>query len=300
VVCGDCHLDWFRFSVAIIFLDYIKPEHVFDLTNIGLADGWKRILFSRDGHVNLDVPIVSTIATWKKLGLIREQNMVLRKAESESHSQMLHQGTLRSYQRFVHRVSYQHTLFRKSKPAFIVASFVVLSSSLELIGLFFQKNNSPPDWISPAITAPACQDRNMTSCIKFCNTPNLNMSDRAKAEFCGWSPSGHTLLPWLSIPAGVILLYFLALMNSQFAPNTPLPRITKSIREKEMTLDTTVDITDGISTRSATNPLDMAFGMHSVMERLLNRTLPAPDYAKPKGDVYKDITLQLLDTMWSL
>jgi hypothetical protein len=44
----------------------------------------------------------------------------------------------------------------------------------------------------------------------------------------------------------------------------------------------------------------MVFGMQSVIEKLLNRTTSPPDYKKPKMDVYRDMTVHLLEVMPSL
>jgi hypothetical protein len=70
VVCGDMHLNWSQFALAMISIDYIRPEYVFDATNAGPWDGWKKVFSNRDRNTHLDVPIIPTVATWKKIALI--------------------------------------------------------------------------------------------------------------------------------------------------------------------------------------------------------------------------------------
>ena len=83
-------------------------------------------------------------------------------------------------------------------------------------------------------------------------------------------------------------------------PNAPFPRVTKLVREHELNEDAVNDLADGISTRQTTNPLDMAFGMQCVIEKLLNFTSSPPDYKKRKMDLYRDMTVHLLEAMPSL
>jgi len=58
--------------------------------------------------------------------------------------------------------------------------------------------------------------------------------------------------------------------------------------------DTTLYLADEMLNRKATEPLDMAFGLRSVIGRLREREmLPAPDYSLLEEQVYKSLTLDL-------
>ncbi len=126
------------------------------------------------------------------------------------------------------------------------------------------------------------------------------MTERLNAFYGDWHPTGNTLLLLLALPIGMIVLLLPILINSQLPPNAPFPRVTKLVREHELKEDAVNEFADGFSTRQATNPLDMAFGMQSTIEKLLNLTTSPPDYKKPKLDVYRDMTVHLLEAMPSL
>ncbi|OAA63582.1 Heterokaryon incompatibility [Niveomyces insectorum RCEF 264] len=58
--------------------------------------------------------------------------------------------------------------------------------------------------------------------------------------------------------------------------------------------DPTIQLVDELLHRRAQRHHDLAFGIRSVLGRLLDSELPAPDYARPLERVFRDATVQLL------
>ncbi len=54
------------------------------------------------------------------------------------------------------------------------------------------------------------------------------------------------------------------------------------------------DLIDGVYTREATNPKDMAFGLWAILERRSLSALPNVDYKKPKETIYVEFSRLLL------
>lgn len=52
-------------------------------------------------------------------------------------------------------------------------------------------------------------------------------------------------------------------------------------------------LTDGLSTREATEPKDMAFGIWAVLGRAGVANLPVPSYAQPIGDIYRILSARV-------
>ncbi|KAH7119794.1 heterokaryon incompatibility protein-domain-containing protein [Dendryphion nanum] len=65
---------------------------------------------------------------------------------------------------------------------------------------------------------------------------------------------------------------------------------------QKMQGDEVDDFIDAIITRKATNPKDMAFGLHSVLRRRMTEDIGKPDYDAPLGEIYRDLTIHLLQT----
>jgi hypothetical protein len=59
--------------------------------------------------------------------------------------------------------------------------------------------------------------------------------------------------------------------------------------------DATDDFVDAIVTRRATEPRDMAFGLHTVLGRRLNNSIALPDYKASVAHTYKQLTRNLLN-----
>jgi hypothetical protein len=228
--------------------------------------------------------------------------MATRQSKEGGKSPSRQTGQLRRYQEFGHKVSYRYTLLRKPKMFFVLIPMTVILTSIALMAPIVIEKNTPPKIPSWQTDLNACLDfcqaGNLTFCSQFCSP--ANMTERLDAFYGDWHPTGNTLLPLLALPIGMVVLLLLILISSQLPQNAPFPRVTKLVREHELKEDTVNDLADGISTRHATNPLDMVFGMQSVIEKLLNRTTSPPDYKKPKMDVYRDMTVHLLEVMPSL
>lgn len=60
------------------------------------------------------------------------------------------------------------------------------------------------------------------------------------------------------------------------------------------------DLINAIYTRKATNPKDLAYGVRSVLQDLSDEKLPDPDYELPTGQIFNELTGQLLQTTKSL
>ncbi|RDL33032.1 uncharacterized protein BP5553_08471 [Venustampulla echinocandica] len=60
------------------------------------------------------------------------------------------------------------------------------------------------------------------------------------------------------------------------------------------------DLVDGLSTRHAKDPKDMAFGVRTVLQKRSNLNLPAPDYSVSTGQVYKELSIHLIEICGSL
>jgi hypothetical protein len=50
----------------------------------------------------------------------------------------------------------------------------------------------------------------------------------------------------------------------------------------------------GIVSRSATQSKDMIFGVYVVVLQLTNNSLTPPDYSRTVGELYRELTLQLI------
>jgi hypothetical protein len=60
------------------------------------------------------------------------------------------------------------------------------------------------------------------------------------------------------------------------------------------------DLVDGLTTRRAKEPKDMAFGIRAVLQKRSSLNLPAPDYSVSIGKVYKELSMQLIEICGSL
>ena len=60
------------------------------------------------------------------------------------------------------------------------------------------------------------------------------------------------------------------------------------------------DIVDAISTRQASDSKDKAFAVQAVLEQMLDRRLPAPNYVLPKERIYEKLTHDVIDATNSL
>ena len=69
-----------------------------------------------------------------------------------------------------------------------------------------------------------------------------------------------------------------------------------NIYQREDSVD---GLIDALSTRKASVDLDMAFGVHSILEKLLRRKLPVPDPSETKLHIYRKLTTDVLNATLS-
>ena len=68
----------------------------------------------------------------------------------------------------------------------------------------------------------------------------------------------------------------------------------------DMRPDATDDLVDALSTRQASISEEMVFGVRSVLEKMLQRKLPLPDYTHSKHHIYRQLTYDTLTATSSL
>ncbi|RDW57001.1 hypothetical protein BP6252_13919 [Coleophoma cylindrospora] len=59
-------------------------------------------------------------------------------------------------------------------------------------------------------------------------------------------------------------------------------------------------LVDGVLSRKAQDPKDKAFALWAVLQRSITETLPAPDYSLPVGEVYKQLSVYMIQATGSL
>ena len=91
-----------------------------------------------------------------------------------------------------------------------------------------------------------------------------------------------------------VLALVLALEESHF------PLRHGSARKKDRISEGFDSLVDALSSRKASVYQDKAFGIQSVLETLLRRELPVPDYSIPKPQLYRRLTWDVLEATGSL
>jgi hypothetical protein len=229
------------------------------------------------------------------------------------------------YQELVQEVSQKYAKLREIGSLTYYFCFLMLVAFIALMSYFgivsnsqkdhFQQNSTTGSGINltanPASSIVFTAFASATACAKYCQARHQsNQNDCINACFkpdekaTAALPFLHhlhydyrTALPLLFVP--ILILSFLFL-NRQSAKQSLFRNPNQAIIPIERLEDESDDLVHGICTRTASNPKDMAFGFRSVLSKLLNTKLSAPDYTRGKGDIYKELVTHVLDSTGSL
>lgn len=216
---------------------------------------------------NLGIPLNSTLETWKKIILMRqrliEEVFPATKGAKKTPSELLGLAlSPRGNRRGVDSLEFQkyrnfiYMVFRRCLPLF---NGVVTMAYLSLA--------------------------NMVACLIVA----IYMRHRSDAITGLYIYSSLSLIAFLIFFSGYCAMIYSYSYRTLFA--MPLNRAWL----QTMKDDNVDDFMDAIITRNAKVPQDIAFGLQSVLSIKLGKRLPAPNYNLSLGQIYRDLTLNLLN-----
>jgi len=140
-----------------------------------------------------------------------------------------------------------------------------------------------------------------TDCFTSCISSNgavpslLNLSE---ADF-GYFNHEPSMATYFGVFMAAAALSLVCLLSLALIPILVPPRLHKfdSTRRK---VSTALDLVEGLSTREAEHDKDKAFALQSILQRLLRTELPAPNYSRPLEEIYKELTIHVIQVTNSL
>ncbi|TGJ85572.1 hypothetical protein E0Z10_g3198 [Xylaria hypoxylon] len=198
---------------------------------------------------------LSSIATWKKIALTRD-NLLAQKSENSFSADRSpsRSGQLRKYQDFTHSLAQRNYWIQQAvHRGFWAVRFILLP--FVVIALFVLGSLSNTD------------------------------SQLLQTFF----------LAFLIIAPVIVIFVLITYIFRRSLRLGRVPAFNEAQSQELLKQDMENDLVDGICNRKASVKLDMAFGFQSVLELRLRRRLPTPDYDLPLAQVYRRFTLDLLE-----
>ena len=214
----------------------------------------------------LGMQILLTTTTWMDI-LVTKENV-------GSHSGALDRNRRERYEFFLNRVS------RAFHNVLIVMALVVFCATLMItIGLCSILNSELREYMEGKKAGNRVTN-STTSMVNSTTTTNYK-STKAPVQLSA-SYVFFMVSFVLSLP---IIIYVGTILRSM---------LSRFRKKPQSTIDLNENLIDTIYSRRATNPKDVAFGVRAVLELLLNRSLPPPDYSMSLNDIYKELTIHIL------
>jgi hypothetical protein len=133
------------------------------------------------------------------------------------------------------------------------------------------------------------------------NNPGANqkLGDWTRQQWVSLLIGIAVLVPNLTVLLFVLSLHWFLAFSSRIG----IAKLSRKRREFSRDIldngSPADDLVSAIYFRQATNPMDHVFGVRAVLETLMNRRLPAPDYSTPLDELYKELTIQILEATGS-
>ena len=286
VVCGSAHVSWSHFSCAILFLEYIRFGRTRPFSQLRFMAAiccvdWVLCfcLGAKSSSHAMVLPIDPILATWKKLILSRSRLLTTEQEQPDGTHTNIPKSLLR-YQLFVHQAFRRSRVFSIGLKILVIIGLVVglvvyLVVYLVAIGVISleskadkelcesEHQNHDQDWIYQGI----CEAR----------TTVLDVSQIVIIViFCVL----FTAQTWLVVKS---------ILNQRQSTKE-----FDAMHKLAIDEDRFDDLVHALINRGSRDPKDKAFGIHSILEKRRNAKLLTPDYTISQGQIFKDLTINII------
>ncbi|OQV07916.1 hypothetical protein CLAIMM_12270 [Cladophialophora immunda] len=265
LVCGDHAISWSDLAMKLATFHYTRIE-----STSPTLTAWRRITLTRE-HVQAQLEF--SAASPKKA-----DNHPFLRIDLGDYHQFLE--VISGIKRFVGTV-------------FTLVSAVLLFFFLGLGLVFMSTMVSLLDELGPA---EPLDKKNVTNF-----SGGQCQQEHTDTKHCKISSLVHYARGCGLFLAGISSFAAFVLIDSKIGYVAKTPPgdavLTKGQKEEDSNLH---DLIDAVCTRNATDPKDKAFGLYPILEELLQQRLPMPDYSLPIGQVYRALTLYLLQATDSM
>ncbi|KAF2501433.1 hypothetical protein BU16DRAFT_522407 [Lophium mytilinum] len=212
-------------------------------------------------------PTLSTSTRWKRIVSDRNRYKDLTTDSYVDGTGKEHRNKFQDYEYFVSRISLGYFVLKLLKYLLVYTSVVGLTLSTIVITVLF---------VLPWQVKEG-EDKEKMHPLHF---------------------SSHWPIILIPMVCGLLLLASIWLFRP--AKHAPFPAFLERVVFHELKKSEIHDLADVLCARQATNPKDMAFGLHSVLQQISTIDLPLPNYRSSKDEIYRQLTADVLRTTGSL